>query len=221
MAVDVIAPDARKKVDELFLYWLSEPTTQDILRQELARVCGLQQQKLDLLGPAYSHHRSRSTSPTVRDVTPPPAPSTSPSRVSPKAFPRNGLLENQTAVVCQNGVEDVERETGFALSSSLVGSKTEAEITTVQKDNGSQLAVNSYKPVCIPPFYFPKGQPQVHKDSRTLQKVEKVFQKTSHQEIPKKDFHLVIKVIKCTTLIMHFTGCFFLQWCLFSLMCFT
>ena len=194
MAVDVIAPDARKKVDELFLYWLSEPTTQDLLRQELARVCGLQQQKLDLLGPTYSHHRSRSTSPTVRDVTPPPAPSTSPSRVSPKAFPRNGLLESQTAVVCQNGVEDVERE-GSALSSSLVGSKTEAEITTVQKDNGSQLVVNNYKPVCIPPFYFPKGQPQVQKDSRALQKAERVFQKTAHQEITKKNFHLVIKVI--------------------------
>lgn len=31
-------PDSRKKVDELFLYWLSEPSTQDMLRKELANI---------------------------------------------------------------------------------------------------------------------------------------------------------------------------------------
>ena len=31
-------PDSRKKVDELFLYWLSEPSTQDMLRKELASI---------------------------------------------------------------------------------------------------------------------------------------------------------------------------------------
>ena len=32
-------PDSRKKVDELFLFWLSEPSTQEILRNELSKVC--------------------------------------------------------------------------------------------------------------------------------------------------------------------------------------
>ena len=32
-------PDSRQKVDELFLYWLSEPSTQEMLRKELTKVC--------------------------------------------------------------------------------------------------------------------------------------------------------------------------------------
>ena len=38
--VDAIpVPDSRQKVDELFLFWLSEPSTQEILRNELTKVC--------------------------------------------------------------------------------------------------------------------------------------------------------------------------------------
>ena len=38
--VDAIpVPDSRQKVDELFLYWLSEPSTQEMLRKELTKVC--------------------------------------------------------------------------------------------------------------------------------------------------------------------------------------
>lgn len=32
-------PDSRQKVDELFLFWLSEPSTQEMLRKELTNVC--------------------------------------------------------------------------------------------------------------------------------------------------------------------------------------
>jgi serine/threonine-protein phosphatase 2A regulatory subunit B'' len=32
-------PDSRQKVDELFLFWLSEPSTQEMLRNELTKVC--------------------------------------------------------------------------------------------------------------------------------------------------------------------------------------
>lgn len=32
-------PDAHQKVDELFLFWLSEPSTQEMLRKELTKVC--------------------------------------------------------------------------------------------------------------------------------------------------------------------------------------
>lgn len=38
--VDAIpVPDSRQKVDELFLFWLSEPSTQEMLRNELTKVC--------------------------------------------------------------------------------------------------------------------------------------------------------------------------------------
>lgn len=33
-------PNSRKKTDELFLYWLSEPSTQELLRKELAKLSG-------------------------------------------------------------------------------------------------------------------------------------------------------------------------------------
>jgi hypothetical protein len=33
-------PNSRKKADELFLYWLSEPSTQELLRKELAKITG-------------------------------------------------------------------------------------------------------------------------------------------------------------------------------------
>ena len=32
-------PDSHQKVDELFLFWLSEPSTQEMLRNELTKVC--------------------------------------------------------------------------------------------------------------------------------------------------------------------------------------
>lgn len=40
-------PDSRKKVDELFLYWLSEPSTQDMLRKELANIRDVPCSELD------------------------------------------------------------------------------------------------------------------------------------------------------------------------------
>ena len=40
-------PDSRKKVDELFIYWLSEPSTQDMLRKELANIREIPCSELD------------------------------------------------------------------------------------------------------------------------------------------------------------------------------
>ncbi len=214
MAVDVIAPDARKKVDELFLYWLSEPSTQDILRQELARMCGLQQQqqKFDILGPAvYSNHRSRPTSPIVRDVTPPPGPSTSPSR-SPK--PNSNLLESQTAEITSKTRMKEEIDGGEpAPVSSLVGTKTEAEASDQETLPATTTA--NFKPACIPPFYFPKGQPKATKDSRALQKAERILQRYANQEITKKDFVHVVKVSQqliCTVVLLLTYSIVSAQW---------
>lgn len=40
-------PNSRKKTDELFLYWLSEPSTQELLRKELAKISGIPESELD------------------------------------------------------------------------------------------------------------------------------------------------------------------------------
>lgn len=40
-------PNSRKKTDELFLCWLSEPSTQELLRKELAKISGTPLSELD------------------------------------------------------------------------------------------------------------------------------------------------------------------------------
>ncbi len=40
-------PNSRKKTDELFLYWLSEPSTQELLRKELSKISGVPYSELD------------------------------------------------------------------------------------------------------------------------------------------------------------------------------
>lgn len=71
-------PDSRKKVDELFLYWLSEASTQDMLRKELAKVRGMSVGEqgidyLDLSIPSGSFTSTiRPSSPNLRAPSPPP-----------------------------------------------------------------------------------------------------------------------------------------------------
>lgn len=82
-------PDSRKKVDELFLFWLSEPSTQDMLRKELAKVRGisigdLDIDYLDLSIPSGSLTSTlRPSSPNLRVLSPPP-PSLTRSPKSPR-----------------------------------------------------------------------------------------------------------------------------------------
>ena len=82
-------PDSRKKVDELFLFWLSEPSTQDMLRKELAKVRGITISELDidyldLSIPSCSLTSTlRPSSPNMRAPSPPP-PSLTRSPKSPR-----------------------------------------------------------------------------------------------------------------------------------------
>lgn len=89
-------PESHKKVDELFLFWLSEPSTQEMLRKELSKVRRLydleetdasSSSTIDVqptsCAPTAVH---RSLSPLVRTPSPPPILSRSPN--SPRAKPR-------------------------------------------------------------------------------------------------------------------------------------
>ena len=40
-------PNSRKKTDELFLFWLSEPSTQELLRKELVKISGVPLSELE------------------------------------------------------------------------------------------------------------------------------------------------------------------------------
>lgn len=81
-------PNSRKKTDELFLYWLSEPSTQELLRKELAKISGIPYSELDdktmlevhtqvtaehgnFLSPSVVTNVLRPGSPNVRTPSPP------------------------------------------------------------------------------------------------------------------------------------------------------
>ena len=211
MAVEVVSPDARKKVDELFLYWLSEPSTQELLRQELARVCGLQQQKMELLSPTYNHRPRLSTS-NVRAVTPPPSPSTSPSR-SPKSPQTTKSKHVETVVtptaqekniLIGNGVEETDGGKDLlvqpiskteGISTAVLQSTTNhfLKSPSINMTSPPHLMIKS-EPVPIPQFYFPRGKPKNGRDEKLMIKVERIFQRYHHHEIAKRDFHHVLKV---------------------------
>lgn len=91
-------PDSRKKVDELFLYWLSEPSTQEMLRKELSSICDVPCSELDdllfkqdgtvVLSSIVPHSVTgvlRPGSPTTRTPSPPPSSLVAKSPSSPRA----------------------------------------------------------------------------------------------------------------------------------------
>ena len=199
MALDIIAPDARKKVDELFLYWLSEPSTQELLRHELAKVCGLHQPR-DLLSPTFNL-KPRPTSPTVRSITPPLAPqNNSPvTRSSPKN-PKNINLENNNSrnlarvPEVEIHIEEPEERPGTPPIKTLVESSV--EVVKHSSPLLSQVA-SRVPPILIPKFYFPQGKPDDSNDKIVEAQIEKanaVFSQYENAEISWKKFDIVVKV---------------------------
>ena len=83
-------PDSRQKVDELFLFWLSEPSAQELLRKELSKVCGYEltdSVERSHAQPAALTNLQRPKSPTYRTPSPPLHLSNSPK--SPRAKRRS------------------------------------------------------------------------------------------------------------------------------------
>lgn len=212
MAVDVISPDARKKVDELFLYWLSEPSTQELLRHEVAKACGLKQQAptehhLLLNGSTGSLQFPRPASPTGRAITPPPPapPSSLGSPSSPK-LSRGGKKHCHAAATTTTPPANItgQRQGGeestdgglLLLHGEGGGTKTSGE--------SSMIPIISVTPVpsaspseLIPRFYFPNGKREEGEEiviEKVMVTVGRIFERYPRQEIPKRDFHLIVKV---------------------------
>lgn len=210
MTVDIMSPDARKKVDELFLYWLSEPSTQDLLRHEVAKVCGLQQQKAEQLLSPTANKRLRPASPTVRAITPPlpsvPSPTLSPS-LSRSSKAKNVHLQSSICskqtidsgehlangtIPARNEPHDKD-EVDTPVIVPAITTKTAAE-PSFSKSKVPSIVVPEET---IPRFYFPNGRPEKGK-KREMEKimvnVGRVFERYPRQEVPRGDFHLVVKV---------------------------
>ena len=115
-------PDSRQKVDELFLFWLSEPSAQEILRKELSKVCGY-----DLTDGGERGHAQpamanlqRPKSPTYRTPSPPLHLSNSPKSPRTKRRSKSPRRHLKSGLTSSKIVEEaaVSEEVDFPASSS-------------------------------------------------------------------------------------------------------
>lgn len=205
MAVDVIAPDTRKKVDELFLYWLSEPSTQKMLRNELASLCGLQsqqQQSPDLVSPNTPScvvakkpgHRPSSPNAVHTAISPTPPVNRSPKSTSPKSS-TSSLRQQAPKTISQAPVP---------ADDSAVTVETDSQESKPRHEQQGAVETPSVSPLpvapstaieIIPAFYFPNGRRKADENTeQLLESAEKIFQRYPRQEISREDFSLVVKV---------------------------
>ena len=161
-------PNSRKKTDELFLCWLSEPSTQELLRKELSSISGVPYSELEekatnephmsvvseyggFLSPSSAvTNVLRPGSPNIRTPSPPPLTHRSPK--SPRGAGRTnrspkkvgGRSPNGRNQVIHSGLqqsfEEVDGEECVPSSSSnILNSQIRHQLETVHADS-SELA---------------------------------------------------------------------------------
>ncbi len=245
-------PESRKKVDELFLFWLSEPSTQELLRKELSMVCSGSYEDADSPAPLMTAAAVTSVlrpgSPVLRSPSPPTPHSRSPK--SPRAkrrshSPRKRIVETGANKLNLNNAShhhQVAEETDFHVTpapvsaaetelqdvcTSEVEAKSQAPHPQLQADEDVATPVLSPEAAAklpdtpkaeggaaerdrplsseaIPRFYFPNGRPRVDEDvEQSLREVAAVFEGFPREEVPRNDFHLVVKVSRHTHTRMH------------------
>ena len=174
-------PDSRQKVDELFLFWLSERSTHEILCNELSRVCGLKtgsdEPNLQQHSPSSIISFPRPGSPVRRSPSPPAHPARSPSNVqnkrsvkSPNLMPPKSI---SLAEVTGDRPETPKAETAAVPNRIFRRAASESE---------------------IPRFYFPNGKPRTEANEKQLREATKLFQSFPKCEVHYNDFHKVVKV---------------------------
>lgn len=143
-------PDSLQKVDELFLFWLSESSTQELLRKELSKVCGgsggvreFEEDtpvQIQLSSSSVTNVR-RPGSPTVRTPSPPPLLTRSPKspRTKPKPKSPRGAISSLTHVNAgRAGVATGDKEVEEGSSSSHLRAVEEVDVpqSEGQEDQG-------------------------------------------------------------------------------------
>ena len=214
MAVDVMSPDARKKVDELFLYWLSEQSTQELLRSELARVCGLQSEYLNVseaslpVSASSSHAKGpivHGSSITAANATSSPPPLSNRSPKSPRSTCQHAKPSAKHEKTSEEGTAkgnyrsrasaegEVQIDAGVVIGERHLPSA--ACRTVAEPSCGPAVQLPSPAPESIPRFYFPNGRPHEEEDLQEIMKqLGSLFAQFPSHEISKKEFHLVTKV---------------------------
>lgn len=208
-------PDSRQKVDELFLFWLSEPSTQEMLRKELSKVRGGidEGSSYDVPVPTPPSVTSvpRPGSPTVRSPSPPPLLSRSPksprtkirSKSPRRAQYRQGIAGDLMSKSVRTKVEVIEEVDFPVESEQLTRPLSESPLPPIKATENAAKLKDKDPPDTAPPvlsntiprFYFPNGQCRAEEDvEKRLREVAEVFHEYPNDEVPLDEFHVVVKV---------------------------
>lgn len=177
-----VTPNLKAKVDELFLRWLSMPSTQRILRDDLNKVIeGRPISPKQCLSNSGSGGVSRSSSP--------PAPSSSPTPVRSPRSPREVRSLRKSGARNSPRSPEPDRHGSVKLPMKTVSHLLDDKHGSTKITPGSAAS--------IPKFYFPFGKPAISNSSdidSTLKKLVKVFDVFEKGCVKKEHFSAVTKV---------------------------
>ncbi|XP_073520530.1 serine/threonine-protein phosphatase 2A regulatory subunit B'' subunit beta isoform X1 [Phyllobates terribilis] len=171
----VLQPVLKMKVDELFLYWLSETPTQLLLKDYLRRIKNGENVMPENLDDSSDVSKMQSTNKMLDHLSLSPVTSSPPTR-SPSALPIGAFGSPR------NGITPRTHRSG---GSRLVQPKREEPRTPTLSQH-------------IPKFYFPKGCPKanINVDS-IISKIEKTFSTLPNERASLEDMRKVAKACEC------------------------
>ncbi|XP_051761401.1 serine/threonine-protein phosphatase 2A regulatory subunit B'' subunit beta isoform X2 [Ctenopharyngodon idella] len=177
-----LQPVLKMKVDELFLFWLSEPSTQAMLKDYLNKIKNGEEIDLShgdfkststLLTENNNNNIASKTNATDRMTAALGAPCSPPSATLPSASGSN----NRAGVNA--------RALRRSVSTKKAQAKKEEPVTPALSES-------------IPKFYFPRGQPQANINiDNLISKIEKIFSQFPDERVTIKDMGLVAKACEC------------------------
>ncbi|CAM4601992.1 unnamed protein product [Leuciscus chuanchicus] len=174
-----LQPVLKMKVDELFLFWLSEPSTQAMLKDYLSKIKN--GEEIDL-----SHSDFKSTSTLVL---------TENNNIASKF---NGT-DRALGAPCSPPSASLPSASG---SNNRPGVNVRALRRSVSTKKQAQA--KKEEPVTpalsesIPKFYFPRGQPQANVNiDNLISKIEQIFSQFPDERVTIKEMGLVAKACEC------------------------
>uniref|UniRef100_A0A9J7X0D2 Protein phosphatase 2, regulatory subunit B'', beta n=1 Tax=Cyprinus carpio carpio TaxID=630221 RepID=A0A9J7X0D2_CYPCA len=178
-----LQPVLKMKVDELFLFWLSEPSTQAMLKDYLNKIKNGEEIDLshaDFKGTSTlvliennNNNIASKINATERTTAGLGAPCSPPSATLPSASGSN----NRAGVNA--------RALRRSVSTKKAQAKKEEPVTPALSES-------------IPKFYFPQGQPQANINiDNLISKIEKIFSQFPDERVTIKDMGLVAKACEC------------------------
>uniref|UniRef100_A0A668AMT9 Protein phosphatase 2, regulatory subunit B'', beta n=1 Tax=Myripristis murdjan TaxID=586833 RepID=A0A668AMT9_9TELE len=179
----VLQPVLKMKVDELFLNWLSEPTTQSVLKDYLDLIKSGQSIDLECVDNkdkrslTFNDNNNVASQRNLAERKPAPL-STPSSPPSSHTLP-SGSSSN-VRVTGPNG-----RVLRRSVSTKKAQVKTEEPVTTALSES-------------IPKFYFPRGRPKANLNIDSLiSKIEKIFSQFPSERATIEDMGQVAKACEC------------------------